>query len=109
MTRVRSRYDRVWVVGRTYLRGAKDLGRLHRIQDAYSITPLSKFGTRFKPRRHRKVETTPTAAHIPGTQAGEDPLAFYAALGAADATVPRAGGRQAAARSGSGPSASARR
>ncbi len=82
VTRVRSRYDRVWVVGRTYLRGAKDFGRLHRIQDAYSITPLSKFGTRFKPRRHRKVETTPTASHIPGTQAGEDPLAFYAALGA---------------------------
>ena len=46
--RVNAPYDRVWVVGRTYLRGPNDLGNLHRIQDQYSITPLSKFGTRHK-------------------------------------------------------------
>ena len=79
--RVKSRYDRVWVVGRTYLRGPKDLRNLHRIQDEYSITPLSKFGTRYKPRRPKKVDQKSTEATIPGTQPGEDPLAFYAALG----------------------------
>ena len=79
--RVNSRYDRVWVVGRTYLRGPKDLRKLHRIQDEYSITPLSRFGTRYKPRPPRKIITKSTEATIPGTQPGEDPLAFYAALG----------------------------
>ena len=79
--RVNSRYNRVWVVGRTYLRGPQDLRNLHRIQDEYSITPLSKFGTAYKPARPRKIITKSTDATIPGTQPGEDPLAFYAALG----------------------------
>jgi hypothetical protein len=79
--RVNSRYDRVWVVGRTYLRGPQDLGNVHRIQDEYSITPLSKFGTAYKPPRPKKIVTKTTETTIPGTQPGEDPLAFYAALG----------------------------
>ncbi len=81
VVRVNSRYDRVWVVGRTYLRGHADLGNLHRIQNQYSITPLSKFGSRYKPPRPRKLITKSTEATIPGTQPGEDPLAFYTALG----------------------------
>ncbi len=81
VTRVNSRYDRVWVVGRTYLRGPHDLGNVHRIQDEYSITPLSKFGTRYKPPRPSRIVTKPAAATIPGTQPGQDPLAFYTALG----------------------------
>ena len=81
--RVSSRYDRVWVIGRTYLRGPKDLRNVHQIQDGYSITPLSRFGTRYKPRRPSKLITKSTEATIPGTQAGEDPLDFYAALGKA--------------------------
>ena len=79
--RVNARYDRVWVVGRTYLRDPKDLGNVHRIQDEYSITPLSKFGTRYKPVRPHKVITKSISATIPGTQPGDDPLAFYTALG----------------------------
>ena len=79
--RVTSRYDRVWVVGRTYLRGHGDLGNLHRIQNQYSITPLSKFGTSYKPPRPRRIITRSIASTIPGTQPGEDPLAFYTALG----------------------------
>ena len=79
--RVDSAYNRVWVVGRTYLRGPQDLRNLHRIQSEYSITPLSKFGTAYKPARPRKIITKSTDATIPGTQPGQDPLAFYAALG----------------------------
>ena len=54
---------------------------MHRIQDEYSITPLSKFGTAYKPARPGKIITKSTNATIPGTQPGEDPLAFYTALG----------------------------
>ena len=79
--RVNSPYDRVWVIGRTYLRSPQDLGNVHRIQDQYSITPLSKFGTDYKPPRPTKIISKSTPATIPGTQAGEDPLAFYTALG----------------------------
>ena len=79
--RVRSRYDRVWVIGRTYLRGRSDLPALHRIQDGYAITPLSRWGTRYRPKRPRHPDRTSTQATIPGTVAGEDPLAFFAALG----------------------------
>ena len=79
--RVKSRYDRVWVIGRTYLRSAKDLRALHRIQDRYSLTPLAKFGTRYKPRPPKRVDRRSAEATIPGTRPGEDPLAFYAALG----------------------------
>ena len=81
MTRVNSPYNRVWVVGRTYLRGPRDLRNLHRIQNEYSITPLSKFGTAYTPPTPKKTVTRPTVATIPGTQPGEDPLAFYTALG----------------------------
>ena len=79
--RVKSPHDRVWIVGRTYIRGPRDLGTVHRIQNRYTITPLSKFGTSYKPPRPRKIITKSTEATIPGTQPGEDPLAFYAALG----------------------------
>ena len=80
VTLVRSPYDRVWVIGRTFVRGPSDLRNVHRIQDQYSITPLSKFGTayKFKPPKHHGK---PFKATIPGTQPGENPLQFYAALG----------------------------
>lgn len=31
--RVKSPYDRVWIVGRTYVRGPHDLGNVHRIEE----------------------------------------------------------------------------
>ena len=69
------------VVGRTYLRGPKDLSNMRRIQDEYLITPLSKVRHPVQPRRPKKIIKKSTDATIPGTQPGEDPLAFYAALG----------------------------
>ena len=93
-----SRYNRVWVVGRTYLPGPHDLGNVHRIQDEYSITPLSKFGTRYKPPRPSRIVTKPAAATIPGTQPGEDPLAFYTALGKEMLKFPPPAADRAAAR-----------
>ncbi len=81
VTRVDSRYNRVWVIGRTYLRSRSDLHGVHAIQNRYSITPLSKFGTDWRRRAPGHPDTKPSEATIPGTQPGEDPLGFYAALG----------------------------
>ena len=81
VTRVSSRYDRVWVIGRTFVRNQADLVNVHKIQNEYSITPLSKFGSRLdrtaapKKRISNAPETT-----IPGTQPGEDPIQFFVAL-----------------------------
>ena len=86
--RVNSRYNRVWVVGRTYLRGPQDLRNLHRIQDEYSITPLSKFGTAYKPARPRKIITKSTDATIPGTQPGRGPARVLHRARQGDAEVP---------------------
>jgi hypothetical protein len=81
VTRVDSPYDRVWVIGRTYVRGPSDLAAVHRIQNQYSVTPLSAYGTRYKPRRPRRIIRHVTETTIPGTQPGENPLDFYRALG----------------------------
>jgi hypothetical protein len=81
VTRVDSKYNRVWVIGRTYVRGPSDLTAVHRIQDQYSATALSAYGTDYKPPKPRRIVRNVTEATIPGTQPGEDPLRFYAALG----------------------------
>jgi hypothetical protein len=81
VTRVNSPYNRVWVIGRTYIRGSSDLGAVHKIQDRYSVTPLSAFGTAYTPPAPKRIIRKETQATIPGTQPGEDPLPFYAALG----------------------------
>ena len=46
-----------------------------------AITPLSKFGTGTSRSGPKKITARSAGATIPGTQPGEDPLAFYAALG----------------------------
>ena len=63
---VRSPDDRLWIAGRTFVRGSADLPKVHRIQNQYSITPLSKFGTpfKFRPPRQRGKSFEAT---IPGT------------------------------------------
>lgn len=81
VTRINSPYTRVWVIGRTFVSDPSDLMNVRRIQNQYSITPLSEFGTSYKPKRPRHVVRNPTEAQIPGTEPGENPLAFYAALG----------------------------
>ena len=78
--RVRSRYNRVWVIGRTFVRNRADLVNVHKIQDEYSITPLSKLGTNWRPPAPRKVIRNAPPTTIPGTQPGEDPIEFFVAL-----------------------------
>src|SRR5581483_6626729 len=45
-----------------------------RIQNRYAITPLSKWGTRFKPPRPKHVDLQETQFTVPGTSAGADQL-----------------------------------
>ena len=84
---IHARYDRVWIAGRTFVRGPSDVANVHRIQNQYSITPLSRFG---KPVAHRPPtgHVRSVTATIPGTQPGEDPLSFYVALNREMATFP---------------------
>jgi hypothetical protein len=76
---IHTRYDRIWIAGRTFVRGPSDLASVHRIQAQYTITPLSRFGKPAAQRRPAAHKRSITAT-IPGTQPGEEPLDFYAAL-----------------------------
>ncbi len=42
-------YTRIWIIGSTELRGSWDLAKVNHIQDGYKLTPLSKFGMRYRP------------------------------------------------------------
>jgi len=79
--RVKSPYDRVWMIGRTYIKGAGDTKRVNRIQDAYGLQPLKTFGRAYKPPTLKPVDTTVEHFEIPGLGAGDDPLEFYTVLG----------------------------
>ncbi len=84
VTRIRSPYSRVWIVGRTYINNAADTPNVVRIQNEYSLTPLSKwakFGPNYKAPRPKHIDRTLTTYTVPGTTTGSDPLAFYDSLG----------------------------
>ncbi len=79
--RIDSPYTRVWIIGRTEIRGKSDTAAVDKIQRGYTITPLSKYGQDYAPKAPRHAKRTLTIATIPGTQPGQDSLQFYAALG----------------------------
>jgi len=78
---LRSRYARVWIIGRTYINDAADTPNVVRIQNQYTLTPLSKWGSNYTPPRPRHVDRTLTKYSVPGTRRGQNPLAFFDALG----------------------------
>lgn len=82
--RVRSPYDRAWVVGRTFVRDASDLAGAKRVARTFLITPLARWDpdapTAYRAPAPRRPDTTFDRASTPGTVAGEDPLAFFDAL-----------------------------
>jgi hypothetical protein len=63
--RIKSRYDRVWIIGRTLNFGKADLKNTRRIQDRYRIVPLSRYGTHYKPPRPKHPDTTPDEVPMP--------------------------------------------
>ena len=65
--RIRSPYTRVWVIGRTYIKDAADTPNVVRIQNQYSITPLNKWGTNYRPPRPRHPDRKSFKYTVPGT------------------------------------------
>ena len=83
LTEIKSPYDRVWVLGRTLIRGTEDEPAVQALQDQYTLTPLKKWGKAYTPKAPKKPDTEVNQATIPGTQSGDDPIAFFDALGVA--------------------------
>jgi hypothetical protein len=78
---IRSPYSRVWIIGRTYIKNAADTPDVIRVQNKYALTPLNRWGTRYRPPRPRQIRRRAHEYSIPGTAPGQDPLAFFDALG----------------------------
>ena len=85
LTRVRSPYDRVWIIGRTFISGRADLAATQKVMRTYRITPLDRWNAArpdgYVQPKPRTPDRTKNDAHIPGTAPGEDPATFFDALG----------------------------
>ena len=68
-------YSRIWIIGSTQLLGPSDVTTVDRIQDGYSVTPLSAYGTTYKPPTVANPRTTVTK-HAP-----PNGLQFFDTLG----------------------------
>jgi hypothetical protein len=53
-------YPRIWIIGSTQLLGPDDVTTVDRIQDGYTLTPLSKYGTTYQPTAPPTPRTTVT-------------------------------------------------
>ncbi|HJQ06134.1 MAG TPA: DUF1254 domain-containing protein [Nocardioides sp.] len=71
----------VWVIGRTILKSPDDLPFVHALQDSYHVIPLNKYGKDWTPKAPSKIDDKVDTATIPGTKPGEDPIAYFDALG----------------------------
>jgi hypothetical protein len=78
---IRSPYTRVWIIGRTYIENAADTPNVVRIQNRFSLTPLNRWGRRYRPARPAHVRLKAREYTVPGTAPGQNPLAFFDALG----------------------------
>ncbi len=88
---IHSPYETVWVIGRTLVNSPADLPAARAINDAMKAVPLNKwakYGLTYEPPTPKKIVTTPKCGVVPGTQAGEKPLKYFAALGKALAEDP---------------------
>ena len=58
--RIKSNYNRVWIIERIYAddADAKDIEKVHQIQNEITVTPLSKYGREgWKPRKPKQSAT----------------------------------------------------
>jgi hypothetical protein len=63
--RIRSPYSRVWIIARTLVRGRSDVANVRRIEGRYTLTPLSKLGTNWKPPIGRHPDRRPQSFTAP--------------------------------------------
>ena len=75
-------YSRIWIIGSTQLKGPSDVAAVNAIQDQYTLTPLSKYGTDYVPPVPTPAATTVTK-HAPATGLG-----FFDELGTQLAQFP---------------------
>ncbi len=83
---IHSPYERAWIIQRTLVKSHEDLPNAVAIQAETKLVPLNhwkKEGLNYKSPAPEKEVTTPTEYKVPGTQAGEEPNAYWNALGAA--------------------------
>ncbi len=68
-------YNRIWIIGSTQLKGSSDLTNVNLIQDNYTLTPLSQYGTNYRPKNVTNPTTTVQNYPLPTG------LEFYDMLG----------------------------
>ena len=68
-------YNRIWIIGSTELKGSNDVAAVNRIQDGYTLTPLSQYGTNYTPNNPTNPNTTIQDYQLPSG------LEFYDMLG----------------------------
>jgi hypothetical protein len=73
--RIDVNYTRIWIIGSTQLKGKSDLANVNRIQDGYTLTPLSKYATNYRPQRPAHPNTKIKNYQLPGG------LEFFDVLG----------------------------
>jgi hypothetical protein len=80
---IRSLTSRVWVIGRTLVKSARDVATVDKLQNRYTLTPLPDYqpGKVWKPTQPKHRDTKWKTATVPGTQPGQDPVTFFDALG----------------------------
>ena len=66
----------VWIIGRTQTNGPKDYAAVHKVQDGYTITPLSQWGKQSKPVMV-KIDPTVDMKTPPLEQVNKMPAAAY--------------------------------
>jgi hypothetical protein len=83
---IHSPYERAWIIQRTLVNGPEDLADAAAVQAQTKLVPLDrwrKVGVNYEPPKPEREVTTPTEYRVPGTAAGEEPLTYWNALGAA--------------------------
>ncbi len=66
---------RIWIIGSTQVLSATDVPNVNKIQDGYTLTPLSKYGTGYQPQPPANPDTTVDNAALPTG------VAFFDTLG----------------------------
>lgn len=59
-------YDRIWIIGSTKLKGRNDVENVNRIQDGYTLRPLSQYGKNNQQETRTNPNTTIQYYQIPG-------------------------------------------
>ena len=83
---IHSPYNRVWLVARTVVNSKEDTANAVAIQAEEKLVPLNRWkkeGLNYVPPAPEKEVSKPIETKVPGTQAGEEPLTYWTALGAA--------------------------